>query len=821
MLDAFIENKRFFKIFINQINCPLIYLSATGSIEIANDFAIRLLELDPNHYVGINIQKFCQEHHYLLTDLFTTSKDTVHSIEETYKVENKKHSILWKNIPFHVIDKEFDGSLLVGYDVTDYKSVSKELNTKIFFYENILSKLPTNVYWKDKNCVYLGCNERLANVMGLPSRDAVKGMTDFDFSWGKEAAESFIAFDKKVMESGIPLTTEDVFEEASGRVVTVLTNKTPLKNEAGETIGVLAISVDITELKQTQAQLEIEKQKSEAASRAKSEFIANMSHDIRTPIAGILGVVQDMLNTADDTKSSLRLKKNGSFYSSESSELLTDVVESVQRNGELIMTATDELLQLCNEILEVVRLESGKYTEILESFNLHELIQHNMELLKPVAHHKKLKLFCEIDQAVPKYFKGFRTYLDRILLNLLSNALKFTEKGFVKVGSTLSDTYNKHYQPGDKINLLISVEDSGIGIPSDKFDLIFEHFSRLTPAYEGLYKGAGLGLYTVKRYVDAMNGKIDVKSEVGKGTCFTVIIPLVVSDHSDQKKETIPISKQHRTISTPEIIKASTVKDPQATVLLVEDTAIAAIAASLTLKTFQCSVDIAKNGAEAVKMAENKHYDLILMDIGLPDFSGIEATKKIRQLKDADKSQTPIIALTGHADDGQKRQECIDAGMLDVLTKPLQTLALEPILQRFIFQTSKNKTVPAKKEKQRSIAKQRKLAIIDWKACVHMCNGDSNFADELLSILANDLKNAKKKLSRLYADKNTELLLAELHRLIGGVCYLKVPQLESALMNFNQTVKEKPKNIQQLEKTYNELQESINAFLEFWKTKSL
>ncbi|WP_019216009.1 ATP-binding protein [Legionella tunisiensis] len=137
---------------------------------------------------------------------------------------------------------------------------------------------------------------------------------------------------------------------------------------------------------------------------------------------------------------------------------------------------------------------------------------------------------------IPSYVTGFRHYLDRTLLNLLSNALKFTEKGFVKIKIQRLNSTQTGFVIGQPVELEFVVEDSGIGIPQDKFETIFENFSRLTPSYQGLYKGAGLGLYTVKRYIDAMQATIDLESEVGKGSCFTIKLPLIVSDHSDREK---------------------------------------------------------------------------------------------------------------------------------------------------------------------------------------------------------------------------------------------------------------------------------------------
>jgi len=540
--------------------------------------------------------------------------------------------------------------------------------------------------------------------------------------------------------------------------------------------------------------------KAEANSRAKSEFIANMSHDILTPITGMLGMVQDMLNMADQTKSSLQKEQASATASPKSSPLLTNIIETVERDGQFLIAATDELLQLCNEILEVVRLESGAPTERLESFNLHEIVQHNVELLQPYAKHKNLSLSYDISPATPNFLNGLRIYLDRILLNLISNALKFTEIGFVKVKVGLLENTNTSYQPGDKVTIQIVVEDTGIGIPEDKFDMIFEHFSRLTPSYEGVYKGSGLGLYTVNRYVGAMVGRIRVESKINKGTRFIVSLPFTVSDRTDRIRQSIRQSTPIKPTKSSTTVKKTTTDDLTASILLVEDNA-AAMAVTLALKPFNCVIDIAEDGAQAVKKAESKLYDLIFMDVGLPDISGIDVTKAIRAFSDIQKSQVPIVVLTGHAGDVEKRQECIDAGIQEVLSKPVQPLALESVLQRFVLHTS----APV---------------IIDWEGCVHMCQGDSEFTRHLLSMFSKELKATQDILAKAYADKDTKALLDELHRCRGGICYLKLPQLEYALKTFDHAVKADPQDLNELEATYTALQQAMEAFWVAWKLEA-
>jgi two-component system, OmpR family, aerobic respiration control sensor histidine kinase ArcB len=559
----------------------------------------------------------------------------------------------------------------------------------------------------------------------------------------------------------------------------------------------------------------------EAASHAKSEFIANMSHDIRVPLAGILGLTEGLIDTADNTLVSLQ-----QIASTQDKESITKhypmvnkLIEVVQEDGQLVLASADELLQLLNEILETVRLESGKVTEEAESFDLRELVTHNIELTQAVARHKGLELITEIDEHIPQYFFGLRNALDRSMLNLLSNGLKFTDKGFVKLKVELPE-HSKSYHPGDKIELIITVQDTGIGIPQDKFKTIFEHFSRLNPSYQGIYKGTGLGLFTVNRYIATMGASIVVESEVGKGTRFIITLPLRVSDHSDRERSSYRAPKPKtlariaptRPSAKEEKAEAIGTAEATARILIVEDNSIAAraVQSTITRAYSHCACDKAENGKQAVKKAEENHYDFILMDIGLPDFDGIEATRQIRAFDNPQRAKIPIVALTGHGSEWENKGKALAAGMQDVLAKPLSTPELESLMQQYVFNPEEK--LVSKEAEATKAAAQDIAPVIDWPQCLAQYNGDEELVRELLSDLANDLKMSQEKLAKAYKAHDDETLRTELHRVRGGVVCLRLPKLDKALAEFHEAVKAKPQNAEQLEKTYRILQQAMNAF---------
>ncbi|MBA3537964.1 MAG: response regulator [Tatlockia sp.] len=672
--------------------------------------------------------------------------------------------------------------------------------------------LPAPIYWEDVSSVLLGGNEAVFSATGAMLAEAYVGKTLFEL-YPPEMAAHIKRHNEEVMREGKTLSQEEAIRDiATGELKYFTAIKAPLYDDDGKIIGIVGTSIEITEQKKLLEALKIAKESAESANKAKSEFIANMSHDIRTPLTGILGLTQEMIDVADDTQLSLNQPSIENF-----SHLLNHMVETVQEDGQFLIGAADELLQLLNEILETMRLESGKVTEDPESFNLYDLIVHNIELMQPVARHKKLSFSYEIDEEIPLYFRGLRNYLDRTLLNLLSNALKFTDAGFVKLIVKLI-TKNATFKVGEIVELEIVVQDSGSGIPNDKFDTIFEHFSRLTPSYQGLYKGAGLGLFTVKRYIEAMNATIKVESQMGEGTSFIINVPLTISDHSEREKTSFRLPKKDKTkilksklSPTPEEITMS-----QAFVLIVEDNRSAAMAVQACLKHCNCVSDLAETGLMALQMVQNTAYDLILMDIGLPDIEGHEVTKQIRALKTPLALEVPIIALTGHANDPEKREEAIAAGMQDVFSKPLTLSILERLLEQYVFNRKEESGIIL----QKAYSPEDLNDVIDWDASIKNMNNDKECFLELLAIFSDDLKLSKETIEKAFATNDNDVLRSELHRVRGGVAYLTLPGLDKALAQFHEVAKENPQDQKKMKTSYSQLQDAMNAFWNAWEKNS-
>ena len=567
-----------------------------------------------------------------------------------------------------------------------------------------------------------------------------------------------------------------------------------------------------------------EKLKSEASSRSKSEFIANMSHDLRTPMSGIVGMFDEVLFSAQDEKGFLSANPAARDLLSH----FRSFANNTEKHAALGKQSAKELLGLLNEILEATRLQSGKLTEAASAFDLIHLINQSVGLFQSAAHDKQLELFINISRNIPRYVSGLQFCFGRSLLNLVSNALKFTKKGSVTILVSLVGNNVCPLRLGSEAILKVQVKDTGIGIPADKFAEVFDSFSRLNPSYQGVYKGSGLGLCVVKHYAEAMQGSIGLESEVGKGTCFTLTVPFVVDDHADSSGASESdiqaitnafmgscFSVKTAVSSGEQVCQEKT----EAQILLVEDNAIAAISGKLLLERLGCSVSVAGNGEVALFEVKDKKYDLVFMDIGLPDISGIEVAKIIRALPDLEKSNTPIIALTGHAGDPEQQQACFDVGINKVLSKPADLKQIRSVLECWVFNNANGLDAPvALRTCSNNITG---AAVIDWEGCVSACFDDKELAQKFLAMIVDGLEKTKIALEEAYVKNNIAGLLKELHHCRGGIHYLSLPQLEMALRRFHEAIRDSLVDQMELEEAYQGLQQALQNYLDTWRSEKI
>ena len=388
---------------------------------------------------------------------------------------------------------------------------------------------------------------------------------------------------------------------------------------------------DVTKWKTVESELRKNKILAEESMKVKEQFLANMSHEIRTPMNGIIGLSSLMLN-------------------SELNQEQREYVSAIKASG-------DNLLVIINDILDFSKLESGKMTFEKASFNLKETIKFILDILRPKAIQKGILLESIVDSSLPEFIVGDSVRLNQILMNLIGNAIKFTEQGSVAL------KVNIIKEGTDDLELEFQVRDTGIGIPDDKKDSIFESFTQASNNTTRKFGGTGLGLTITKKLVELQDGKIWVDSKLNEGSVFCFSLKFL---KKASKKEGGDLHLD--SAESIEFLKGLSV-------LLVEDNPINQLVAKKVLDNVGCKVVSAENGRIAIEKLHAGNYDIILMDIQMPEMDGYQATEYIRHRMDYPKRDIPILALTASALNGESKR-CFEAGMNDYISKPYNSQSL-------------------------------------------------------------------------------------------------------------------------------------------------
>ncbi|QIE43203.1 response regulator (plasmid) [Rhodobacteraceae bacterium SC52] len=411
---------------------------------------------------------------------------------------------------------------------------------------------------------------------------------------------------------------------------------------------------DITnDVKREQA-LRAALEEAERANEAKSQFLAIASHELRTPMNGVMG----MLAALENTK----------------------LTKSQQTNVDVAMSSANSLMTILNDILDMSKIEAGRLDIQPEPFELAVLVESVVKLHSQNAHAKGLSLTYDIDNNVPEWVNSDEGRLRQILVNLVGNAVKFTLKGGVRLSVAAVSA-----QQGEKIRLRFSVSDTGIGIPMEKHDQVFESFNQLDASYTRRFGGTGLGLSISQSLAKLLGGTLSFESKVNVGSTFSLELPVKLAEHADVEQAT----------------EAEAYLAPMR-ILVADDNSINLVVAESMLEILGQSGDFVENGQEAVSAAETKHYDVILMDISMPVLDGLEATRRIRALG-GDYADIPILALTAHAGPDEKAK-CVQAGFNDILTKPVSCAVLRDTLVRWqTLKATSDATLPPSEPETGSI----------------------------------------------------------------------------------------------------------------------
>ncbi len=713
---------KFQKLFNNNPN-PIAVSSMEGKyLEVNNAFLDKLgfrrsevIDRSPKE-IGIVVQP--EIHKTAFEELQKTG--SFKDIE--MEIRNKNGDILCGLFSGAIIDNHGNKSLItVMSDITLQKRTEMLLKEKEDLLQSIVNTLPgtLNVIDTDYNIITINNTDFRLKLIDYNSLNDIIGKKCYEIFMKRDApcpwckAHKVISSGEIVFDETNP---DDMREIKTGKALKI--SLSPIKDDSGNVRGIVEYGFDITDLRNAKAE-------AEAANRAKSEFLANMSHEIRTPMNGILGLTDLLLDT-------------------ELSEDQRHYLETVQSSGE-------SLLELINDVLDISKIEAGKLELEKVEFNLKDTLDEMMKLLSFKAQKKGLEFNCGIEKDVPAYLKGDPGRLKQVLTNLVGNAIKFTKHGEVTTNVKLEA------ETKSSIMLRFSVKDTGIGIPDNKMDLLFNKFSQIDGSTSRIYGGTGLGLAISRQLVEMMEGEIGVKSKMDEGSefWFTAKFDKLIKDKNKWIQNS---SVQRGTDPSTQKPENGNLK-----VLLVEDNLTNQMVAKSMLQKLGFEVDVAINGFESIKVLKTLPYDIVLMDIQMPVMDGFETVQHIRDEESAVLDQNiPIIAMTAHAMAGD-REKCFEAGMDDYIAKPFSLKALGELMDKWSLKIKEESFLKSNLDGEQHTSVSSEL-IFDRDFLMEKMMGDKDLAGHMISVFQKEIPKkvdalkefifeGEKETANIYANK--------------------------------------------------------------------
>lgn len=717
--------------------------SVNGNITFCSSKALQLTgysleELSGMHFTAL-IDESCLE------EVITKYKNQLrNNIEETlfeFRIRTKTGEVKWVEQSAILISEnsEPEGFQCIVKEISERKEMEAVLRKyEVELVQNqdrlqsILDNATSLMYIKDLDGRYLLVNRQFKEALDV-SDSTVIGKTDFDFADHAQAMR-FKHSDDEVIRTGKPVQLEDNIDMVDGNHH-ILIMKFPLLNAKNEVYGISGIATDISERVRHEEQLIEAKRIAEDAKKLQEQFLANMSHEIRTPMNGIQGMTDLLLETnlTDEQK---------------------DFANTIKRSS-------DNLLVIVNDILDFSKIQAGKLTIEKIDFKLNEVLDNINAIFRHRVLEKGINLQFTVDKNIPVILNGDPFRLNQVLVNLIGNAIKFTNGGFVRVGIAVESKLT------DEIFLKFSITDNGIGIPPDKINAIFESFTQASTETTRRYGGTGLGLAISKQLLEIQRGTISVESKINVGTIFTFHIPYNYSQTNGSLN-----------------FKGNDIKDYSVFLkgkrfLVAEDNEVNQKVIRHVLKKAGGFVDIANNGLKAIDfLKKDGAYDLIIMDLQMPEMDGYTATTYIRTEM---KLSIPIIAMTASALKGEKNK-CLEIGMNDYLTKPFDQAFLYKKISELI-----NEVEPAKKIPFMTNEKPQNEMLFDLSLLEEM---DDN--EYVVEILTTYLENSSPVLNELYEackSASFDAVYKAAHKLKGSTGLLQANSLLKILVKLEEFAK--------------------------------
>lgn len=609
-------------------------------------------------------------------------------------------------------------------NISERKKAEEALKSTSTRLENLIKTIQAGVLVEDENRKVVLCNQRFCDMFFIPApADALVGM---DCSQSAEQTKHYFA-------------DPDHFVS---RINDVLANRQVVVNEEMQMDNGLAYARDyvpifidekyrghlwlyrdITENKKVELDLIKAKKQAEESTKAKQDFLARMSHELRTPINGVLGLANLLMNTQ-------QTKENVEYL-----------------NG--IRTSGEHLLAIINDILDLSKIEAGKLEIESIAFDARQITHDLLKGLKISAEQKGIELFVELEENIPSVLVGDPVRFNQVMMNLMSNAIKFTEHGFVKLEINAKHELQRCW-------LCMTVTDTGIGIPSDKLEAIFERFTQADSSTSIRFGGTGLGLTIVKQLVEMQGGTLTVKSEIGKGSEFVVSIPYTISAADLE----LDVKEEHHLL-----------RYDGSNVLVAEDNLINQLVAKRTLENWGIDVTLVNNGLEAIReLQSNKSFDLVIMDVQMPEMDGFQATQIIRNQLDDGKRSIPIIAMTASVLYDPKAR-ALTAGMNDYISKPFKPEQLNEKLKPYL----------KSKAQVFSQATSRQEKLIDFDYLESISPGNDEFKREMIDLFDKQSQHYLTEIKKCFIDGQFRTLGRQAHAFKPLGSYIGVQSLTQLL----------------------------------------
>ena len=731
---------------IANLQTGILLEDSSGRIALANKSFCDIFSItfEPQKLIGLDCKMAAEQSKNLFQDPDSFIQSTHDAIKNGMIVENEVLNmadgrIIERNfIPLFARHK-FEGQLWQYRDITEREHNQKAILESEEKYRGVLENMALGLLEVDLEDTILRANNAFCQMVGYEPAELIginAGNQFLTDSYKKIISERL---DERKMDQAS--VYEIQMKRKNGELIWGLISGAPVKNSQGQIVGSIGIQFDLTDRKKLENELAEAKMIADRARLAERQFLTHMSHEIRTPINAVIG----MTHLLDETKPNTVQK---------------DYLNSLRFSA-------DSLLGIIDNILDLSKIDAGEVEFEQKPFDLEYLVHSLVQTIHYRISKKDVEISCYVDPSIENVVIGDPTRLNQILTNLLGNATKFTEKGVISVSIKLLEKSDEQYL------LEVRVHDSGIGIAADKLETIFEYFKQADVQINRKFGGTGLGLTIVKQLVEMQGGSIRVESELGVGSDF--IFSLLMGNSG------IPVLN-HKILSDIDQLKSQKIKK-NLHFLIVEDNLMNQKLICKTIETWECTFEVANNGLEALEKTAATRFDVILMDIHMPELDGCETTLAIRSNMNNPNQNVPIIALTAAAMSDEKRR-AFEAGMNGFLTKPIAP----KMLQEHILRSIRELSEPI----ETIVNTSKKSSLMDLGYLMEMSNGDTHFIGTIIDAFLAETPTALKNLEAFVHQQNWDQVYKLAHKMKPNFAMLGMHHLQEMTADLELFVKKTP-----------------------------